>query len=430
MNIRKLIIFAFLALQSTLIFADDSYYKLGVEAFKSKRFDEALSYFEKAQKSSENNSAIDYNLGVTYYKLERYDDAENSFLNIPSDDSMFFLAQFNLGLVSLKQNDLDSAIDHFLFVMENTDDPKLSTLAEKKLNKILSEDQLENVSKNELEFDVGLKVGYDNHLTLYQERNSGNYAGDNGDNYYNISANVTFPVWKDSIKLNGYFDSVSYSENSEYNTVTTGGDLTFEFGEGDTDYSLSFGLDNNWSNGEQYLLTSLLSAEINHQINSNWLASFQYTFSYYSAEQYNYYLDGNSHELLFEAGYFENSWQLVPYYSYSKFNRKDINIQLLAYSYSPSVHKIGALLNFNLPYKIDLDIDGGFSISKYGTPDRLLIYERYRDDQNLFATISLSKKLSSNWELSSTVDYLNKDSNIKIEDHERTDFSITLTFNN
>ncbi len=402
----------------------NDFYNMGVQAFNKKEYRQALDYFTSAQQDDLNNSLLDYNIGVANYKLGNYEEATAAFLSIVADDRMHALAQYNLGLIAKKQNDIDGAIDHFIYVYENADNGKVVSLAERQLELLTDGDSVDTLINNDVSFDITIATGNDDHLILSNQRNSDNL----GDRFNTIEGNVNFPLLGDNTFLIVNLKKTNYYSQKTYNNSRLDVAINHSVDYRDIAFEIGADIENNWTNGDQYLTTTSFSIGSERALLDNLLLSADFSFSIYDASADNFYLNGYSTNLIFQLDLAENNWRVSPYYSFEYYNRDDIDRPIIFFSYSPSVHQFGVTATLALPFDVLINMDGGYSISKYHDPDRLLAYQQYRDDKNTFINFELIKTMFKNWEISGKVEYLNKDSNIKMEDYERAIFTISTAY--
>lgn len=114
------------------VLADESYptkelpyYNLARMTYALGKFDDALSYIQKALQSN-TRFAMAYNLrGMIYTKMNLQSDAVSSFrqaVKLVPDDMNF---QFNLAVAYFDSGDKDQADDIFATILEKTTDPEL-----------------------------------------------------------------------------------------------------------------------------------------------------------------------------------------------------------------------------------------------------------------------------------------------------------------
>jgi tetratricopeptide (TPR) repeat protein len=85
------------------------YNKIAECNFHLDNYEEALSYYEKA-----NNHEDQYNIGLCYFNLKEYDKASEYFQKIESENDKFFEAQFHMCLCSILSDNKTQAFQYLV----------------------------------------------------------------------------------------------------------------------------------------------------------------------------------------------------------------------------------------------------------------------------------------------------------------------------
>lgn len=104
------------ALPAAISKAVDEAYKLnkqGLEALNSKRYDEALSFFNGALDILSDYSDAENNRGVTYFRRGNIAEAQNIWEGLAAKNPKYSIASYNLGLVYLHERQLEAALRLF-----------------------------------------------------------------------------------------------------------------------------------------------------------------------------------------------------------------------------------------------------------------------------------------------------------------------------
>jgi len=156
-----LILSALLNSVSVLAAPADTDFANGIKAFKSGKYQQAITMFEKARQAGNHSSALYYNLGASYYKTQQYAKSEQAFRRLLADAKFKQLAQYNIGLIKQKQGDRSSANNWYQQAISTDSDPKITTLAENMLEKNRSRSGKHGASGL-----LSLAVGHDSNVTL------------------------------------------------------------------------------------------------------------------------------------------------------------------------------------------------------------------------------------------------------------------------
>ncbi|MBE6901019.1 MAG: tetratricopeptide repeat protein [Ruminococcaceae bacterium] len=83
------------------------------------RYEEALGYYEKAEKLDRMNIEVYLSKGVAYANLERYDEAQKQFENALKVDRTSGLAYYHLGCIALLKGDIAGGFENFNKAVSN-----------------------------------------------------------------------------------------------------------------------------------------------------------------------------------------------------------------------------------------------------------------------------------------------------------------------
>lgn len=121
-----------------LVLADtSSLHQLGVEAFRSGQYEQALEYFQQLEARGVQTATLYYNLGSTYYKLGKYQHAEKAFTRLSDFRDWEPLALYNLGLTAEATEDPDAAEAYYSGAFQKAgDQSRVKRLAGLKLESL------------------------------------------------------------------------------------------------------------------------------------------------------------------------------------------------------------------------------------------------------------------------------------------------------
>jgi tetratricopeptide (TPR) repeat protein len=104
-------------------------FRLGVEAFRNARYEQALNHFMAARSAGMETATLHYNLGSTYYRLGRFEDAMAQFDVLSDHATWRELAYYNMGLVEEQRRREGAALDHYRRAFDLAQLPQVKALA-------------------------------------------------------------------------------------------------------------------------------------------------------------------------------------------------------------------------------------------------------------------------------------------------------------
>ncbi len=145
--------------------ASNDDYRLGIDAFKQGRYEEARQLFVRVYDAGGREPTLFYNLGSAEFKLGDYSAARRSFQTIANDPKWGALAEYNLGLIEDKLGNVDRAQQHYRVAYDAAQSDKLKELAARKIG------QPEADHDNDDWFGlVSLGAGYDDNVVLLNDQ--------------------------------------------------------------------------------------------------------------------------------------------------------------------------------------------------------------------------------------------------------------------
>lgn len=122
-----------LLFSSELLATAQSDYERGVESYKMRQNQAAVTYFESALKQGMLSISLHYNLASSYYRLGRYEEAKKYFMLLNQAEEMRDIVDYHLGLIAVKEKDGDLARRYFNSIVSSGKDEKLIKLSKKHL---------------------------------------------------------------------------------------------------------------------------------------------------------------------------------------------------------------------------------------------------------------------------------------------------------
>lgn len=106
----------------------------GIAAFNQGNYQQALEFFEQAERAGGQSDSLDYNIAVSLYRLGRYEEAKERFNALVDKPEWQVLVRYNLGLVAEAQQDRAMAIQYYRLSAQQQENERVTGLAQQKLN--------------------------------------------------------------------------------------------------------------------------------------------------------------------------------------------------------------------------------------------------------------------------------------------------------
>lgn len=105
------------------IYKNNIYFKFGQHFYQTKKYEEALEWFEKTDKNDLDTSLLDeysFKLGYAYFQLENYPEARNAFYDVKDSKGAYGgPALYYYAHIAYKNKTYQTALDAFLKLKEN-----------------------------------------------------------------------------------------------------------------------------------------------------------------------------------------------------------------------------------------------------------------------------------------------------------------------
>lgn len=345
MRFRLLIVVMVFSLDVTTLFArNDSPFELGMQAFKSEDYSQAIRYFNQAKFSGHNQFVIEYNLGVSHYKLGQYLQAERAFQGVLASNKLQSVAQYNLGLVKLKQKQKREAIEWFRKAANSTDDPKIRGLANRMIEKY-------RISKKRTNFvNGGINVAYSHNSNVTQAATGSPSA--QSDNVLETYAFLKVRLEHVDFKLSYFNQDFSTINSNDFTQLGT--TLGFPFRTGKWRITPALAYTTRQLNATDYQSTSGLRLDLKRYISKGDYLRFRYRYTDIQSDNPLYdYLDGTRHRFRAEYIHAAAIGRLRLRYEYEINDRQDepgdAGNGIPARNYSPTRHSLRLQLRNTLP---------------------------------------------------------------------------------
>ena len=381
-------------------------FNVGVKYFKQKKYQSALKYFKQASAKGMNKSALLFNLGVTQYKLKQYPQAVISFKRLSKDKNFRQIAFYNLGLVSQASEQKKSAIYWYKKSVKNNNNPKITQLAEIKLDRLLSRKKATTNSSS-----ITLSAGYDSNITNAASSSPSN----RGDNYSELFAYTKVALNK-KMNIKGSLYLLNFSNNSSENFMLINAAVDYTYKLKNWNMVPELGLYSSTLNsiGFQQTLDFKISAKRNLKNNAALLLKYRYSNITSQSTTYNY-LQGSRQQLRADYKTKIQAAKLRLRYQLEVNNRQNLTTA----NYSPTRHTFRARLQHSLKNKWDLTEELEFRNSLYGAAAGVT-----RNDNRLRIRFIASKNFSRQWRGGVRYSYTSNKSNVTSENYNRNKFLI------
>ncbi len=205
----------------------------GVQLFNQGNYEQALTYFTRAETGGMASTRLIYNLGSVYYKLAQFENSRRYFEILVDDESLGAQAYYNLGLIEHRIGNNKAAIALFEKSRASSADERFGLLAQKQIAKLRS---------RELKPWFGYAsagYGYDSNITAQPSSNvsgeSSTFVETLGLFGWKLSGSDT-----DGIHSLASYYSRNYFEGSDFDndSITLGGEIRKRIDRWDFGYGL------------------------------------------------------------------------------------------------------------------------------------------------------------------------------------------------
>jgi len=187
-------------------------------AFNDSDYSQALSLFQNARDAGIEGPSVHYNIGVCQYRLGNYDGADAAFRAVADGyPAMRGLGLYNLGLVRLRQERDAEARRLFVRARDESNDEKVTLLAEAMLRGTAPAPQAEQSAR--WRGLANFNVGYDDNVALIDEASLP--AGQSVDSAFaELFGAISGPLTAEpGLRFDGSVYAVSYADAGEYDQV-------------------------------------------------------------------------------------------------------------------------------------------------------------------------------------------------------------------
>ncbi len=404
-------------------------YETGSRAFSAGHYDDALKAFLEARTQGFSSPKLDYNLGVTYYKLARYAEARKAFLASARNPDMAPLAHYNLGLVALKQEKRPEARAWFERTLEESDNPKLRTLASSMLDQMDAEVHPAPIPR--WSGFISGSAGFDSNVTLVSDSET-IVSSDKNDQFFDFFAYGKARFAADGPRSNNLEASLyilKYMKLSDFDTSSArlGGSLERKWGSWQTNSGLHYL--NTRLNNQGYTQSGVFSLRGRRKLHDNHLLGLRYEYSYIDDLDRRFaFLQGWRQKAEAESTWVLSGKRLRMSYQLELNDRQDIDAARFI-SFSPTRHRFRLRGEFRLDSLAEAAIDLRYRYSRYNDPTELADGSHLtRRESRYQVVLSLTQNLRRKRAFTTEYRYIHNTSNFRIYDYNQHLLTVNLAW--
>ncbi|MBF0117247.1 MAG: tetratricopeptide repeat protein [Desulfobacterales bacterium] len=428
---------------------------LGKTYIKMKRYEESLTYLNKAFTKNPNLPELKYDIAMANYSLDNFSKSSAIFIEIAKEEPSNILAYYYSGISLFKQKnyqkalgylmqasekspsiksngyfyagicyqrigEIDKAIDKFKYVKEKAESDDLRKNAEKWLDIAIKQ------KKTLKPYSFYAKIGYQYDDNVRIEPMNQNIYSDKSDfsTSGSVSGKYNFINNKD-YKIGAGFshNQTLYNNLREYDLGISTLNLYAKYQYKDMIVGLSYKPSNYWLYYSRFLMQQKITPEIMWKVKENIYARGAY--SYINNDYMNHdKFDASVNDIGFDLYYFfTKKGDYAVFGLWYEDNKAESNDE----TYKQIDTKFG--ISLNIPWDINLSLNGKYSQKRYDYTDSF--YRTKRSDNKYHGQISISRGIIYEW-LSMQLEYNYTKNNSNFDDftYKRNSltFSITGTF--
>jgi Tfp pilus assembly protein PilF len=376
----------------------------GVQLFNQGDYEQALTYFTRAETGGMASAQLIYNLGSVYYKLAQFENSRRYFEILVDDKNLGAQAYYNLGLIEHKLGDDKAAIALFEKSRAATTDEGFGLLAQKQIAKLRS-------SEAKPWFGYATAgYGYDSNITAQPSSSvsdeSSAFLETLGLLGWKISGSDTEGIHS----LASYY-SRNYSQGGDFDndSITLGGEIRKRIDLWDFAYGLQ--LTRSSYSDQDFLANTGFIVRAKTRLQNKTEVRLQLLYEDISERSDEFfYLDGNRTRL--NAGYRVKTGMTEYRYEY-EFELND-RANTPTTSHSPTRHEFGVQYLNKLSNQI---LVGGALEYRYSDYERVASQDRV--DDRIRVKLKGERKVDAVWRIKAELLYAdNRSSENEFEYHK------------
>lgn len=415
-----------LFLSSALADGRDSY-REGMESFKNQQYQQALVYFQEAERAGFEGPTLAYNLGATHYRLGNYDSAARHFRRLQGDPEWGALAEYNLGMIAERQNNPRAAERHYREALAQADSPKMETMAGRRLQGLAGE-KPRATAPGWVGYLSGA-LGVDDNPALVDDTRLP--PGEDDDTFVEVIGSVSGYLQGNrngGLRLDANFFSRNHDDADQFDVSGVSGGLTLVNTHGAWRLEQGLRLQSYWLDGDQYSLGGSLVLAGERDLGEmtlhlkNDLATIDggSDFDYVSGWR-------NRFDAALSRDYGSVEWRFGYRNEYN--DRDDLDTGAEFFSYSPIRHALYGKVDFRLAPEWTLRTRVEYRDSNYRDDNEQLdvnnnLIVRERDEQRTRASVSLRYAFAERFSVFGEYRYTDNDANFDRFNYESNQFMV------
>jgi tetratricopeptide (TPR) repeat protein len=406
--------------------ADDDY-RLGVEAFKQGRYEEARERFAREYAAGAREPTLLYNLGSAQFKLGDYPAARRSFEAVANDPKWGALAQYNLGLIEERLGNVGTAQRHYRVAYATAQSDKLKELAALKVN-----DRYASASDDDDDWFgiVSLGTGYDDNVVLLNDQSLVGVS--NQSDYFaealaSASGFVQGDVehgWRaDAV---GYYRGYRDLSDFDYGTTTLG--MTYNTMTSTAQWQFGARANAQFVGGDVYTASAIARAQLLKPLGAYRFRG-RNDLSYVDGADHFGYLTGWQDRISVQIDRRVGAYVLRAGYEFEWNDRRDSSTSTEFFSYSPVWNRLYVEAVRSFGDALELELRAAYEFSRYDDENVEVqpngaVSTAARDDDRFAAALRVTYHPFDSWNVYGEYAYSNNSS--KFSQYEYTDNQVML----
>ena len=404
----------------------DDDYRLGVDAFKQGRYEEARQRFAREYDAGVRDPTLLYNLGSAQFKLGDYPGALHSFEEVANDPKWGALAQYNLGLIEDKLGNVDAAQRHYRVAYETAQSDKLRELASFKI----SDRPTPSNDDDDWFGIVSLGGGYDDNVVLLNDQSLVDVSNES-DYFAEALASASGFVqgneergWRaDAV---GYYRGYRDLNDFDYGSTTLG--MTYNTMTPTAQWQFGARANAQFVGGDAYTTAATARAQLLQPLGAYHLR-VRNDLDYVDGADHFGYLTGWQDRISVQIGRRVGAYALRAAYEFEWNNRRDSNTSTEFFSYSPIWNRFYAEAVRSFTDALELELRAAYEFSRYDDENVEVepngaVSTAARDDDRVTAALRVTYHAFDPWNVFGEYTYSNNSS--KFSQYEYTDNQVML----
>ncbi len=400
-------------------------YRLGIDAFKQGRYEEARQLFVRVYDAGGREPTLFYNLGSAEFKLGDYSAARRSFEAIAKDPKWGALAQYNLGLIEDKVGNVDRAQQHYRVAYDAAQSDKLKELAARKISQPEADHDVEDWFGL-----VSLGAGYDDNVVLLNDQalvdvsNEADYFAEAFASASRFVQGNAERGWRaDAV---AYYRGYSDLNDFDYGSATLG--MTYNTMTPTAQWQFGGRANAQFVGGDAYTASATSRVQFLRPVGAYRVRARNDVTYVEGADHYSY-LTGWQNRTSIQIDRRIGGYSLRAAYEFEWNDRRDSTTPTEFFSYSPIWHRFHAAATHTFTDALELELRATYELSRYADDNVEIdssgaLVKAARDDDRVAAALRLTYHPWDSWNVFGEFAYSNNSS--KFSEYEYTDNQVML----